>query len=113
SACGKVVVYEGLLVWMKDTVAGATKALSALDNALQSIDSNRASLGAVQNRLTSTIASLTNTSDNLSASRSRIQDADFASETAALSRSQVLQQAGMAMLSQANQQPQQVLALLR
>ena len=95
------------------TVDGATKALSALDNAIQSIDTNRASLGAVQNRLTSTIASLTNTSDNLSASRSRIQDADFAAETAALSRSQVLQQAGMAMLSQANQQPQQVLALLR
>ncbi|WPL18575.1 Flagellin 2 [Thiorhodovibrio winogradskyi] len=95
------------------TVEGATKALEAVDNALSTINSERGNLGAVQNRLTSTISALSITSENLSASRSRIQDADFAAETAQLSKLQVMQQAGVAMLSQANASTQNVLSLLR
>ena len=95
------------------TVAGANAALSSIDAALQTIDSTRASLGAVQNRFTSTVSNLQNSSQNVSAARSRIQDTDFAAETANLSRAQVLQQAGTAMVAQANQMPQQVLKLLQ
>ena len=95
------------------TVAGANKAISLVDGALSQVNTLRAGLGAVQNRFTAVVTSLQTTSENLSASRSRIQDADFAAETAALSRSQVLQQAGTAMVAQANQLPQGVLALLR
>jgi flagellin len=95
------------------TVAGSNAALSAIDAALSTIDSSRAALGAVQNRFSSTIENLQTASENLSASRSRIQDADFAAETAALSRAQVLQQAGTAMVAQANQMPQLVLQLLK
>ena len=95
------------------SVAGANSALAAVDAALASINSNRATLGAVQNRFSSTIENLQINGENLSASRSRIQDADFAMETANLSRAQVLQQAGTAMIAQANQLPQQVLSLLR
>jgi len=95
------------------TAAGATSALGVLDAALAQVNGGRADLGAVQNRFSATISSLQTTSENLTASRSRIQDADFASETAALSRSQVLQQAATAMVAQANQLPQQVLQLLR
>jgi flagellin len=95
------------------TATNATNALSAIDGALSTINSSRASLGAIQNRFTSVVASLQTTSENLSASRSRIQDADFALETANLSRAQVLQQAGTAMVAQANQLPQSVLSLLK
>jgi flagellin len=95
------------------SVAGANAALAAVDAALASVDSNRATLGAVQNRFSSTIENLQINGENLSASRSRIQDADFAMETANLARAQVLQQAGTAMIAQANQLPQQVLSLLR
>jgi flagellin len=95
------------------TVAGANTALSAIDSALASISSSRASLGAIQNRFQSTIENLQTSAENQSAARSRILDADFAAETAALSRAQVLQQAGTAMVAQANQLPQQVLSLLR
>jgi flagellin len=95
------------------TVAGANAALSAVDSALQTVNSSRAALGAVQNRFSSTIDNLQTASENLSASRSRIQDADFAQETANLSRAQVLQQAGTAMVAQANQLPQLVLQLLK
>ncbi|WP_280152150.1 flagellin [Piscinibacter sp. XHJ-5] len=95
------------------TVAGANAAIRSMDNALDTVNSQRAALGAYQNRFSSTIASLQTTSENLSASRSRIQDADFAAETAALSRAQVLQQAATAMVAQANQLPQQVLQLLK
>ena len=95
------------------TVAGANIALASVDASLTSVSSSRASLGAIQNRFSSTIENLQTTSQNLSASRSRIQDADFAQETANLSRAQVLQQAGTAMIAQANQLPQQVLQLLR
>lgn len=95
------------------TASGATSALSALDGALQQINTNRASLGALQNRFTAVVSSLQTGAENLSASRSRILDADFASETANLTRSQILQQAGTAMLAQANSVPQNVLSLLR
>lgn len=95
------------------TIEGATKALEAIDNALSSINSERGNLGAIQNRLGSTVSAMSITSENLSASRSRIQDADFAAETAELSRVQILQQAGTAMLSQANASTQNVLSLLR
>ena len=82
-----------------------------LDGALSQISTIRAGLGAIQNRLDSTIASQSGTIENLSAARSRVLDADFAAETAALTRSQILQQAGISVLSQANSLPQQVLAL--
>ena len=95
------------------TAANATSALYAIDGALSSVNSSRASLGAIQNRFTSVVTSLQTTAQNLTASVSRIQDADFAQETAALSRAQILQQAGTAMVAQANQLPQGVLALLR
>lgn len=95
------------------TQDGANKALEAIDNALNSVNSARADLGAIQNRFETTISNLAVTSENLSAANSRIRDADFASEAAALSRSQVLQQAGISILAQANAAPQQVLSLLQ
>ncbi|MFD0739001.1 flagellin [Lysobacter koreensis] len=95
------------------TTAGADAAMQSMDAALTSINSARASMGAVQNRFSSVVANLSTTSENLSAARSRIQDADFAKESAQLSRNQILQQAGTAMLAQANQSSQGVLSLLR
>tara|TARA_R110000787_G_scaffold188679_2_gene300377 strand:+ start:1144 stop:2298 length:1155 start_codon:yes stop_codon:yes gene_type:complete len=94
-------------------VAGADAALTQMDSALDAVNSARASLGAIQNRFTSVVASLQTTSENLSASRSRILDTDFAAETASLTRAQILQQAGTAILAQANAVPQNVLSLLR
>jgi flagellin len=96
-----------------NSVASANLALIAVDQSLNSVNGLRARLGAVQNRIESTIASQQTTSENLSASRSRIRDADFASETASLTRAQILQQAGTAMLAQANALPNNVLSLLR
>ena len=95
------------------TVSGADNAILAMDAALNSVNSARADLGAVQNRFTSVIANLNTTAENLTASRSRIRDTDFAKETAELTRTQILTQAGTAMLAQANQAPQGVLSLLR
>lgn len=95
------------------TREGAQNAISIVDGALAVVNGIRADLGAVQRRFDSTIANLATTSENLSAARSRIQDADFAAETAELSRAQVLQQAGLSILGQANAQPQQVLQLLQ
>lgn len=95
------------------TVDGADAAMLAMDGALTAINTARANMGAVQNRFSSVVANLGSTSENLSAARSRIQDADFAAETAKLTRNQILQQAGTAMLAQANQAPQGVLSLLR
>ena len=95
------------------TASGASAALSVVDAALNQINSGRADLGAIQNRFTSTVAALQTTSENLSAARSRIQDADFAAETANMTRAQILQQAGTAMLAQANALPNQVLTLLK
>jgi len=96
-----------------DTQRGANDAISVIDGALAFIDDTRADLGAIQNRLGSTVANLENVSQNVSASRSRIQDADFAKESAELARTQILQQAGTAMLAQANASTQNVLTLLR
>ncbi|MGQ0528867.1 MAG: flagellin [Panacagrimonas sp.] len=96
-----------------NSVAGADSAMRQMDAALDAVNSARAGLGAVQNRFSSVVSSLQTTSENLSASRARIQDADFAKETAALTRAQILQQAGTAMLAQANAVPQNVLSLLR
>ena len=95
------------------SVTLAQAALGVVDAALTQVNASRANLGAYQNRFESTIANLQTTSENLTASRSRIQDADFASETASLTRAQILQQAGTAMLAQANALPQQVLSLLK
>lgn len=95
------------------TVAGAEKAVLAIDNAINTVASARAQLGAVQNRFQNTISNLEVSGENLSAANSRIRDADFATETAELSRSQVLQQAGISVLAQANARPQQVLSLLQ
>ncbi len=96
-----------------NTSAGAASALSVIDGALNMVNTSSASLGAYQNRFTQTVSSLNSQNVNNTASRSRITDADFASETANLSRAQVLQQAGTAMLAQANQSAQGVLSLLR
>jgi len=94
------------------TREGAVNALDVIDLALENVTSARADLGALQNRLESTINNLSTTSENLSASRSRILDADFATETAQLSRNQIIQQAGVSILAQANQQGQIALSLL-
>ena len=91
----------------------AQDAIGVLDAALKSIDSQRADLGAVQNRFENTIANLQNIGENVSAARGRIQDTDFAAETATLSKNQILQQAGTAILAQAKQLPQAVLSLLQ
>ena len=96
--------------------AGSTAVRSAIDNidiAIKNVNKHRATLGAVQNRFTTTISNLQSSIENQSAARSRIMDADFAVETANLSRNQILQQAGTAMLAQANQSGQGVLSLLR
>ena len=121
SATGLSEVYEkatsvagaGVSAIDLTTAAGAQAALAAVDSAVNTVNSTRAALGAYQARFTSVVASLATTAENMSASRSRIQDADFAMETANLSRAQILQQAGTAMVAQANQLPQGVLALLR
>ena len=95
------------------TAANASTAVAALDTALDTITTNRASYGASMNRFGLAISNLAISGENQTAARGRIMDADFASETANLSRSQILQQAGTAMVSQANQLPNQVMALLR
>jgi len=95
------------------TVAGASRALSVIDSALEYVNAERSKLGAVENRLEHTINNLTNIVTNTQASRSRIMDTDYAAETTELARSQIIQQAATAMLAQANQQPQSVLSLLQ
>lgn len=95
------------------TQTGANSAIDSIDNALETINATRSELGAVNNRLDFTVSNLMNISENTAGARSRIVDADFAAETANLSRAQVLQQAASAMLAQANAAPQQVLSLLR
>ena len=94
------------------TREGANRGIEILDVALKQVATSRSGLGAVQNRMASTVRNLEVASENLSASRSRIMDADFAQETAAFSRNQIMQQAGVSVLAQANQQPQIALALL-
>jgi flagellin len=114
TSAGTAVAISGSLAGSSvDTVAGANDTISRIDSALASISSMRSDLGAVQNRFESTISNLQAVSQNLSASRSRIQDADFAAETASMTQNQILQQAGTAILAQANSIPNNVLTLLR
>jgi flagellin len=94
------------------TIVGSSDALAIIDNALGEINENRADLGALQNRFSHTINNLANIEENVSASRSRIQDTDFASETAEMTKNQILQQAGTSILAQANQLPQSALSLI-
>ncbi len=95
------------------TVDGANKAMAIVDSGLNTVNAQRAKFGAIQSRFGSTIANLSTNSENLTSARSRIRDADFAQETAELTRAQILQQAGTAMLAQANASPQNVLSLLQ
>jgi flagellin len=94
------------------TADGAQEALAIIDGALAQIDDSRAGLGAVQNRFGHTISNLANIQENVSASRSRIQDTDFAVETAVMTKNQILQQAGTSILAQANQIPQAAISLI-
>ena len=107
---GKVIDSLGTNV---STMESASNTINKVDAALDTISASRANLGAIQNRLDSTISNLENVSQNLSASNSRIQDADFAAETSNMSKAQILQQAGTSMLSQANASTQNVLSLLQ
>jgi flagellin len=93
--------------------AGAQAAITAIDSAINAVNSQRATFGAVQNRFENVISNLMVATENQSAARSRIMDADYAAETSNLSRAQILQQAGNAMVAQANQLPQQVMSLLQ
>ncbi|MDN5250651.1 flagellin [Betaproteobacteria bacterium LSUCC0117] len=95
------------------TLSGATKAITTIDGAIEKVSSMRSQMGAMQNRLDSTVDNLSNVVANTQASRSRIQDTDYAAETTALAKSQIIQQAATAMLAQANQQAQSVLSLLQ
>jgi len=95
------------------TLSTATAAISSIDNAIETVGAYRSQMGAMQNRLDSTVSNLSNIVANTEASRSRIQDTDYAAETTALARAQIIQQAATAMLAQANQQPQTVLSLLQ
>lgn len=112
-AVGAATTTNGVTALNLSGFSNAQQAMAHLDKALAEVNTARGNLGAVQNRFSSTIASLQTTSENLSASRGRIQDADFAAETANMTKGQILQQAGVAMLSQANSLPQSVLSLLR
>lgn len=94
------------------TAGGASAALTAIDGAISSIGGTRAELGALQNRFQSTIRNLSNISENLSGARAQVRDTDFATETAELTRNQIIQQASVSVLSQANQRPQTALSLL-
>jgi flagellin len=94
-------------------LVGSQNVITAIDDAIDAVNSQRAEYGAVQNRFENVVANLMVSSENQSAARSRIMDADYAAETANLSRAQILQQAGNAMVAQANQLPQQVLSLLQ
>ncbi|MBR9783176.1 MAG: flagellin FliC [Gammaproteobacteria bacterium] len=107
SATGMGILDDNVL-----TEQGASRLLTAVDTAISAVGGLRADLGALQNRFQSTIRNLSNISENVSAARSRIKDADFATETAELSRNQILQQASTTILAQANQRPQAALSLL-
>ncbi len=110
---GTAATVSGLTTLDVSSFAGAQLAIKQIDSALGQIASSRATLGAVQSRFSSVVTNLQTTSENLSASRSRIQDTDFAAETANLTKAQILQQAGTAMLAQANSLPNNVLSLLK
>lgn len=102
----------GLAATSVSSAENASAALTAIDTAISTIGSTRADLGALQNRFQSTIRNLSNVSENLAGARSRIRDTDFATETAELTRNQIVQQASISVLSQANQRPQSALSLL-
>jgi len=110
---GTAAVFANLTSMSFTSIANAQSILAAVDGMIGAIDAKRAELGAVQNRFSSTIRNQTNVIENLSAARSRMKDADFATETAALTRAQVLQQASSTILAQANQRPQSALSLLQ
>lgn len=107
------ITVSGIVTGSADTAANANTLIGAVDTALDSINSARATLGAIQSRFESIAANAQVQVENLSAARGRIMDADFGKETAALTRGQILQQAGVAMLAQANAAPQYVLGLLQ
>ncbi|MCB5207511.1 flagellin domain-containing protein [Methylovorus mays] len=107
TAAGGTITIDGA------DATNASAAIDAIDDALDAVNTNRATFGAVQNRFNSVISSLQVSVENISASKSRIMDADYASETANLTKTQILQQAGTAMLAQANSLPQSVLTLLQ
>lgn len=117
TATGSFAVYNATLTATGtvdvSSAAAASGALTNLDTAINTLSTTRSTFGAVQNRFEAVIANLTNYSENLSAARGRIQDADFAAETANLTRAQILQQAGVSILAQANALPQAALALLQ
>lgn len=117
TATGSFAVYNASLTATGtvdvSSAAAASGALTNLDTAINTLSTTRSTFGAVQNRFEAVIANLTNYSENLSAARGRIQDADFAAETANLTRAQILQQAGVSILAQANALPQAALALLQ
>ncbi len=113
STAATVTVGAGISSLDISTADGAAAALDIIDAALARVDAERANLGAIQNRLESTMSNLSSITENVSAARSRILDADFAAETAAMTRAQILQQAGVSMLAQANAAPQNVLSLLQ
>jgi len=108
-----IAAFEEVTLINISTVAGANDALNIVDAALGKIDAQRGSLGALQNRFESTISNLMNVAENLTAARSRIRDADIAQETSAMTQNNILQQAGVSILSQANQTPQLALQLLQ
>lgn len=113
SAFGTITTTTGIDTLSVGDYASSQLAIQQVDSALQTVNSARATLGAMQSRFESVVSNLSTTSENLSSARSRIQDTDFAKETANLTRAQILQQAGTAMLAQANSAPQNVLSLLR
>ena len=113
TADAAITAITGATITAADTAATLKTVIDNIDTAITKVSGERASLGASQNRFDAVTSNLMVSVENQSAARSRIMDADYASETANLSRSQILQQAGMAMIAQANQQPQQVLSLLR
>jgi flagellin len=113
SVVAKTTAGAGISSLDLTTASGSQAALTTLDSAINTITDSRAAMGAYQNRLTASISNLETTSMNLSASRSRILDTDYAKETTNLAKSQIIQQAATAMLAQANQSGQSVLALLK
>ncbi|WP_220721071.1 flagellin N-terminal helical domain-containing protein [Agarivorans litoreus] len=113
-AIGTTISQAGLAIsgLSVSSAGGASAAMDSIDAAIKKVDSERAELGAVQNRFQSTIRNLSNISENISGARSRIKDTDFAKETADLTKSQILQQTSTSILAQANQRPQAALALV-
>ncbi len=113
AASDRKVMTEGFDVLKNSGASGGTGPLAVIDAAIKTVDTQRSTLGASQNRFESTVTNLNNTVTNLSAARSRIQDSDYATEVSNMSRAQILQQAGSSVLAQANQVPQTMLSLLR